>query len=219
MGGGAYPGRGGLLWPAPSFGGWIWLWPAPLSHRPTLQRFWVQGDSPCTSLVRNAGLVEARALLQRGAGLVALLCCPLCLPTFLETGGHAVPPAGAASSTGERGFCCGLRPPSAGVRLGPAAMPHASPSNAFGIQGDSPCTPGGSNAPCALRGGNESLVVACDLLQRGLAWSRCYAARFALQRSWVQGESLYLRRGLRPLHPSWGTEEALFCHMARWDAS
>ena len=23
-------------------------WPAPLSHRPTLQRFWVQGDSPCT---------------------------------------------------------------------------------------------------------------------------------------------------------------------------
>ncbi len=24
-------------------------WPAPLSHLPTLQRFWVQGDSPCTS--------------------------------------------------------------------------------------------------------------------------------------------------------------------------
>ena len=23
-------------------------WRAPLSHRPTLQRFWKQGDSPCT---------------------------------------------------------------------------------------------------------------------------------------------------------------------------
>ena len=30
----------------PSAGGLAW--PAPLSHRPTLRRFWVQGDSPCT---------------------------------------------------------------------------------------------------------------------------------------------------------------------------
>ena len=37
----------GFVWPAPSFMGGL-AWPAPLYHRPTLQRFWKQGDSPCT---------------------------------------------------------------------------------------------------------------------------------------------------------------------------
>ena len=30
------------------WGRMVLSWPAPLSHRPTLQRFWKQGDSPCT---------------------------------------------------------------------------------------------------------------------------------------------------------------------------
>ncbi len=40
-------GNGNLLLLAPSFSGGL-AWRAPLSHRPTLQRYWVQGDSPCT---------------------------------------------------------------------------------------------------------------------------------------------------------------------------
>ena len=58
------------------------VWPAPLSHLPTLQRFWRQGDSPCTP-GGNQGFPA---------------------PSFEETGeasaqhcgGHAVSPAGAA---------------------------------------------------------------------------------------------------------------------------
>ena len=53
-------GRGpGLRWADVDGDGWSWLgvrppsagglaWRAPLSHRPTLQRFWKQGDTPCT---------------------------------------------------------------------------------------------------------------------------------------------------------------------------
>ncbi len=86
----------------------------------------------------------------------APLSRPLRPPTFLETGGLAVPPAGAA-------------PP----------------------------------APCL---GNGGFVVACALLQQG-GWfgGRRYPARTALQRYWKQGDSLYPRRGLRPLQPAWRT--------------
>ena len=57
-------------------------WPAPLSHRPTLQRFWKQGDSPCTS--RREPRVPC-TLLRETSEAFAQHC-----------GGLAVPPAGAA---------------------------------------------------------------------------------------------------------------------------
>ena len=51
--GGRLPSAGGLAWPA------------PLSHRPTLQRFWVQGDSPCTP---GGGCAPCTLLGGRGEG-------------------------------------------------------------------------------------------------------------------------------------------------------
>ncbi len=40
----------------------------------------------------------------------------------------------------------------------------------------------------------------------GLAWRALLSHRPTLQRFWKQGDTLYPRRGLRPLHPAWGTE-------------
>ena len=97
-------GTGVLLWLAPSFSGGL-AWRAPLSrpHRPpTFSRTGGHslsppaGLRPCTPLGGNGGFVVACAHHQRGAWLgraVAPLAHP---PAFLATGGHAVPPAGAA---------------------------------------------------------------------------------------------------------------------------
>ena len=50
----------------------------------------------------------------------------------------------------------------------------------------------------------DGLILACALLQ-GRDWLglRRYPARSALRRFPEQGDSLYPRRGLRPLHPAW----------------
>ena len=68
--------------------------------------------------------------------------------------------------------------------------------------------------------GTDGFVLACALHQRRVwlggrpaVWLgvRRYPARSALQRIWKQGDSLYPRRGLRPLHPAWGWDGAAAC--------
>ena len=49
-----------------------------------------------------------------------------------------------------------------------------------------------------------------------LPWPAPLSRPPTLQRFWKQGDSLYPRRGLRPLHPAWGTEGfVLACQRAR----
>ena len=141
----------------------------------------------------------------------APLSRPLRPPTFLETGGHAVPPAGAAPPAPRLGdgggsfltfagyggrdkmrlldgwSCCGQRCPSTeGSVLACAAVPPAHPPT-FLETGGLPLYPRREpRVPCTLlwETGEASLSIA--------------------------GDTLYPRRGLRPLHPAWGMEGAAF---------
>ncbi len=125
------------------------------------------------------GFVLACALLQRGVGLACAVVPPAHPPTFLGTGGHAVPPAGAAPpaprlgnggalphlplSTGERTRCacwtgghvvaCALH--QGRVWLGLRRCPTGPPSNVFGNRGTPPVPPAGAAppAPCWGDGG------------------------------------------------------------------
>ena len=108
-----------------------------------------------------------------GIGLACAVVPPAHPPTFLETGDSPVPPAGAAPPApclgavaslrwragcfltcapcpllGERGFCYGLRPPSAEGLGWRAPLSHRPTLQRFWKQGDSRCTPGGGCAPC-----------------------------------------------------------------------
>ncbi len=118
-----------------------------------------------------------------------------------------------------------------GSGLACAVVPPAHPPT-FGVQGDTPCTPGGGCAPCTPLGGrSRSCVGAFNPFRwvrgQGLrgrregayGGGRRYAARTALRRFWVQGDTLYPRRGLRPLHPAWGTEASSFFTSARLSSS
>ncbi len=67
-------------------------WPAPLSHLPTLRRFWVQGDSPCTP----------------GGGCTPAGGCAPCTPLGDGGGGVDLPGAlGAAFQPGGGGLGMG----------------------------------------------------------------------------------------------------------------
>ena len=147
----------------------------------------------------------ACALLQRGDWL-GLRRCPTAPPSdvFGNRGTPPVPPAGAAPlhPAWGRGFCFGLRRPSAGGLAWRGLLSHRPTLQRFWKQGDTPCTSrrsigfpapsferqvgpslrvaGGSlyhrrGCAPALRLGNGGFVVACALLQRGdwLGLRRC----------------------------------------------
>ena len=164
---------------------------APLSHRPTLQRFGNRGrrpsgaggqDAPCgwsccglrPSFSGGIGLrrYPARSTLQR----------------FPETGGlplyprRGLRPLHPAWGTG---VLLWLAPSfSGGVGLACAVVPPAPPSDVC-VVGDTPTPPAGT---------------------KGSLHPPLGRLRTALSPAWKQGGSqLYPRRGLRPLHPAWGT--------------
>ena len=127
-------------------------WPAPLSHRPTLRRFWKQGTPPVpparvappAPCLGNGGFVAACALLQRGDWL-GLRRCPTGPPSdvFGNRGTRCTPGGGCAPCAllGERGVCCGLRSPSAEGLAWRAPLSHRPTLQRYWKQGDSPCTP------------------------------------------------------------------------------
>ncbi len=131
------------------------LWPTPLSHLPTLQRFWKQGDSPCTpggaAPLHPAGGMDGELMARTP------LSRPLCPGTFSRTGGLAAPPAGAAPPApclGNGGFVVACALHQRRVWLGLRRCPTGPPSNVFGNRGTR-CTPGGgcAPAPCLGNGG------------------------------------------------------------------
>ena len=163
----------------------VWLGVRRCPTWPTLQRFLVQGDTPCTP----------------GGG-----CAP-CTPLG-ERRGASSPAAEYGGKDKMRlldGWSsCGLRPPSADRSgLTCAVVPPGPPSNVFWYRGTPPVPPAGA-APPAPRLGNGGalphlplstggrtrcacwtggLVVACALLQRtGPAWRAPLSHRPTLRR-------------------------------------
>ncbi len=121
------------------------VWPAPLSHLPTLQRFWVQGDSPCTP----------------GGG-----CAP-CTPLGRWRGQLSHLPPG--TGVGTRCVCWtdGLVVASAvlqrRVRFGLRRCPTCPPSNVFGDRGTPPVPPAGAAPPAPRLGEEEGIVAKRDI--------------------------------------------------------
>ena len=72
-----------------------------------------------------------------------------------------------------------------GSALAYAVVPTCPPSDVFQNRGTR-CTPGGGCAPCTLLGEMRTTL----------------STGPTLRRFWVQGGTLYPRRGLRPLHPA-----------------
>ncbi len=208
------------------------VWPAPLSHLPTLQRFWVQGDTPCAP---GGGCVPCTLLGDRGC------CCGLCLPSAegpawpaplsrplrlacpdplpslpLSTrAGTELPPAPCFGG-GRRRCLLAWR---VGVRFltwPPLGAGTEAPPGRFG-EGDGtvakrdPARSQGGHSP--VKRGRSAVMAATAVTPRcdGL-----FPARAALRRFSEEGDTLYPRRGLRSLHPAWGTEAASFAHLARW---
>ena len=88
-------------------------------------------------------------------------------PTLLETGGHAVPPAGAAPPApclGNGGFVLACALLQRGDWLGLRRCPRWPTLQRYWKQGDSPCTPGGGAAPCTPLGGSRELALAGRML-------------------------------------------------------
>ena len=139
-----------LSWPDPPSGEGL-AWRAPLSHLPTLQRLGYRGTPPVPPAgaappaprLRDGGSVVACALLQWGDWLGRGAIAPHRPPTFSRTGGHAVPPAGAALPAprlrdGGSVVACALL--QWGVWLGLRRYPARTTLQRFWVQGDSPCT-------------------------------------------------------------------------------
>ena len=191
-------------------GGWLGLRRCPTW--PTLQRSWKQGDTlylrrgcaPCTLRGVCFGLRPPSA---GGLAWPAPLSQVAHPPTLLETGGHAVPPAGAAPPApclGNGGFVLACALLQRGDWLGLHRCPTGPPSNVFGNRGTPPVPPAGAAppAPCL---GNGGFVLACALLQRWgwLGVRRCPTG---------PPSNVFRNRGTRctpagaaPLHPAWGT--------------
>ncbi len=137
------------------------VWPAPLSHLPTLQRFWVQGDS----LYPRRGLRPLHPPWRDEEGAVVPPSPPS--DAFGNRGTRCTPGGGCAPCTllgGEMGasflslerldFLSNL-PLSMGLGRGlmtaGAAVPPGPPSNVWGYR-ETRCTPGGGAAPCTPLG-------------------------------------------------------------------
>ncbi len=106
------------------------VWPAPLSHLPTLQRFWKQGDSPCTLLgeMRKAPsfhLAHRPTLLGTG-GLTILLRKQRPLrPAWGRRGTGTLPrlpPYSGAGRGGTPEYGSRELPPRTGYALGAAPL-------------------------------------------------------------------------------------------------
>ena len=132
---------------------------------------------------------------------------------------------------------------SGGIGLACAVVPPGPPSNVFGYRGTPPappggalgslhpplrgrrdrrselrgtrCTPGAGCAPCALLGGRRFCCGLRPPSAVGLGW-RAPLSHLAHPPTFLEtgGLPLYPRRGLRPLHPDWGTEGTLLCCLA-----
>ena len=190
-----------------------WLaWPAPLSHLAHPPTFLETGGhavppAGLRPLHPAGGLFWLAPSFSGGVGL-ACAVVPGGPPSNVigNRGTRCTPGGGCSPCTllGERGFCFGLRPPSAGGLAWPAPLSHRPTLQRFWKQGDSPCTPGGAAppAPCL---GNGGFVLACALLQRWgwLGVRRCPTG---------PPSNVFRNRGTRctpagaaPLHPAWGT--------------
>ena len=182
-----------LLWPAPSFRGGTGLACAAIPPAPPSDVFQNRGTPP----VPPAGAAPPAPRLGHGWSCCGLrppsgegpvwpapLSRPLHPPTFSRTGGHAVPPAGAAPPAPclgggrevahrDAGHDCAsvalsrdyttiathatqskVSFFSRGFGLACAAIPPAPPSDVFQNRGTR-CTPGGGCAPCTLPGRME----------------------------------------------------------------
>ncbi len=148
-----------------------WLaWPAPLSHLAHPPTFLETGGHavppaglrPLHPAWGTGGLFWLAPSFSGGVGLACAVVPPAPPPTFLETGGLAVPPAGAAPPApclGDGGFVLACALLQRWGWLGVRRCPTGPPSNVFGNRGTSPCTPGGGCAPCTLLGEGRSVAV------------------------------------------------------------
>ena len=144
-------------------------WRASLSHRPTLQRSWEQGDSPCTpgggcapcTLLGDGGSLGPAPSFSGGSGLACAVVPPAHPPTLLGTGGlplyprRGLRPPHPAGGRGFVGACAILQ---RRVWLGVRRCPTGPPSNVFGNRGTPPVPPAGA-APPAPCWGREGGVV------------------------------------------------------------
>ena len=157
---------------------------------PTLQRYWKQGDTPCTP----GGAAPPAPRWGYGGGV--------CLPSAGRRGRDKMRLLDGWS-------CCGLRPPSAGGLAWPAPLSHRPTLQRFWKQGDSPCTPAGA-APPAPRLGNGVLIWLAPSFSGGTGLACAVVPPAHPPTFWKQGDTLYPRWGLRPLHPAWETDGAFF---------
>ena len=140
---------------------------------------------------------------------------------------------GVVAQGWDGGSCCGLRPSSAGGWLGLRRCPTGPPSNVIGNRGTPPVPPAGAAppAPCLGNGGvgvclpgrrvrgegQDAPVGRVVLLWLAPSFSggvglACVVVPPAHPPMFLEtgGLPLYPRRGLRPLHPAWGTRGVSF---------
>ena len=126
------------------------------------------GVAPPAPCLGNGGFVAACALLQRW-GWLGVRRCPTGPPSnvFGNRGTRCTPGGGCAPCTllGGRGFCFGLRPPSAVGLAWRAPLSHLAHPPTFLETGGHAVPPTGA-APPAPRLGDGGFVLACALLQR-----------------------------------------------------
>ena len=126
-----------------------------------------------------------------GIGLACAVVPPAHPPTFLETGGHAVPPAGAAPPAPRWGTGISLWLAlsfSGGIGLACAVVPPAHPPT-FLETGGLPLYPRRGCAPCTLLGGRGFCCGLRPSSAEGLAWRAPLSHRPTHQRFWKQGDS------------------------------
>ena len=168
-----------------------WLaWPAPLSHLAHPPTFLETGGhavppAGLRPLHPAGGLFWLAPSFSGGVGL-ACAVVPGGPPSNVigNRGTRCTPGGGCSPCTllGERGFCFGLRPPSAGGLAWPAPLSHRPTLQRFWKQGDSPCTPGGGCSPCTLLGERGFCFGLRPPSAVGLAWRAPLSHRPTLQR-------------------------------------
>ncbi len=184
-------------------------WVVPSAPLPQGDSLWLAHSANCM-----------RQAPRKRSGPVADFMGYYSTPVRILQGGCG---SGGSRGGGDGWFCCGLR-----------RYPARSALQRFWVQGDSlyprrglcPLHPAGRRSRACV-GASGSFLTFRWVRGQGLrgrregayGGGRRYAARSTLQRFWVQGDSLYARRGLPAPAPCLGTEAASFPHLARSDAS